>query len=594
MDDAIRLVIAGHVDHGKSTVIGRLLADTGSLPEGKLEQVRKTCQRNAKPFEYAFLLDALKDEQAQGITIDAARVFFSTARRRYLILDAPGHIEFLKNMITGASSAECALLVIDAAEGVRENSRRHGTMLSMLGIKQLAVLVNKMDLVDYDQSVFEAIRAEYGEFLNKLGVQPVAWLPVSGMQGDNIAAAGPHMPWYAGPTLLDVLDGFVATPPQVDRPFRMPVQGVYRFTRAADDRRIVAGTVDTGRLRPGDEVVFYPSGKRTRVQRIEAFHAEPPAEVSAGAATGFTLTEQIYVRRGELACRAGEPEPPQVSSRFAASLFWLGRQPLESGREVLLKLGTAKVPAVVESIMRVIDASDLGETGRSVIQRHDVADCVIATRRAIALDTAAQFPATGRFVLVDDYEIRGGGIVREVLGDSQSEVRRGVFVRNSKWVGSDIPPVERAGRYNQRATLVLITGPAQSARKEVARLLERDLFAEGKLVYFLGMGGIRYGIDADLLERDDRHEHIRRMAEVANLMLHAGLILIVTARDITAQELELVRAVIDGELIESVWVGSRRTTDLDADLHLTDDDPAECAGRIKETLQRKGIIFRPW
>src|SRR5690349_10691298 len=254
----MNIVIVGHVDHGKSTVIGRLLADTHSLPEGKLEQVRAQCELNSRPFEYAFLLDALKDEQAQGITIDAARVFFQTESRPYLILDAPGHIEFLKNMITGAARAEAALLVIDAAEGVQENSRRHGYMMSLLGIRQLAVLVNKMDLVDWDQAVFDRIVREYGAFLDQVGIRPAAFIPVSGRGGDNIADRSPHLSWYEGPTVLQALDAFQSEPAPVDQPFRMSVQDVYKFTKQGDDRRIVAGTIDSGSVKVGDPVIFYP------------------------------------------------------------------------------------------------------------------------------------------------------------------------------------------------------------------------------------------------------------------------------------------------------------------------------------------------
>jgi bifunctional enzyme CysN/CysC len=265
--ESMNIVIAGHVDHGKSTVIGRLLADTNSLPDGKLEQVRENCRRNSKPFEYAFLLDALKDEQSQGITIDSARVFFKTEKRHYIIIDAPGHIEFLKNMVTGASHAEAALLVIDAAEGVQENSRRHGYMISMLGIRQIVVLVNKMDLVDYKQEVFDAIVAEYTEFLDGIDVKAKSFIPVSGMEGDAVAALTDKMPWYSGQTTLQSLDNFKKEAPPVNMPFRMPVQDVYKFTKAGDQRRIIAGTVDTGSVTGGDEVIFYPSGKRSTVRR---------------------------------------------------------------------------------------------------------------------------------------------------------------------------------------------------------------------------------------------------------------------------------------------------------------------------------------
>ena len=264
------IVAVGHVDHGKSTVIGRLMADTGSLPDGKLEQVKNMCKVNARPFEYAFLLDALKNEQAQGITIDTARCFFNTPQRHYIIHDAPGHVEFLKNMITGASRAQAALLVIDAHEGVRENSKRHGYILSMLGIRQISVLVNKMDLLDWDQATFEAIVAEYADFLGRLGVHPTSFIPISARDGDNIVARAAAAPWYDGPTVLEQVEDFKQLDDDLDRPFRMPLQDVYKFTEALDDRRIFVGTIETGRVRPGDDVVFLPSGKRSTVKTIEA------------------------------------------------------------------------------------------------------------------------------------------------------------------------------------------------------------------------------------------------------------------------------------------------------------------------------------
>ena len=244
----MNIVIVGHVDHGKSTVIGRLLADTHSLPEGKLEQIRAQCERNSKPFEYAFLLDALKDEQAQGITIDAARVFFKSSRRPYLILDAPGHIEFLKNMITGAARAEAALLVIDAAEGVQENSRRHGYMVSLLGIRQLAVR-GEQDGPGRTgtAAVFDRIVREYGAFLDQVGIRPVGVHSGLGSRRRQHRATAPRTSrWYEGPTVLEALDAFRSEPAPVDRPFRMPVQDVYKFTKQGDDRRIVAGTIDSG------------------------------------------------------------------------------------------------------------------------------------------------------------------------------------------------------------------------------------------------------------------------------------------------------------------------------------------------------------
>jgi bifunctional enzyme CysN/CysC len=591
----MNIVIVGHVDHGKSTVIGRLLADTHSLPEGKLEQVRAQCELNSKPFEYAFLLDALKDEQAQGITIDAARVFFKSRQRPYLILDAPGHIEFLKNMITGASRAEAALLVIDAAEGVQENSRRHGYMVSLLGLRQLAVVVNKMDLVSWDRTVFDRIVREYGAFLDQVGIQPSAFIPVSGRGGDNIADRSANLPWYDGPTVLDALDAFHTEPHPVERSFRMPVQDVYKFTKQGDDRRIVAGTVDSGAIAVGDTVVFYPSGKKSRVKTIEAFNRPTQTRVLAGAQVGFTLQEQIYITRGEIAALEREPRP-QVTTRLRVSLFWLGKEPLAKRKEYLLKLGTARVTMRLEEILRVMDASTLGATDQAaVVQRHDVAECVLKLDRAIACDLAEDVASTSRFVIVDDYEIRGGGIVREALPDRQAAVRDRVMLRNYKWEPSIIQPERRAEKYNQKAALILVTGEHEHDRKGVAKALEDRLFDDGKVVYFLGIGNVLYGVDADIeRKQENRLEHMRRLAEVANLMLDAGIILVVAAAELTQDDLEVIKTAVQPDWIETIWAGDSITTDLAVDLHLPGGAVPEAVDQLKAHLQDKGIIFRPW
>ncbi len=592
----MNIVIVGHVDHGKSTVIGRLLADTGSLPQGKLEFVRETCRRNAKPFEYAFLLDALKDEQSQGITIDVARIFFKTEKRNYIIIDAPGHIEFLKNMVTGAARAEAALLVIDATEGVRENSRRHGYMLSMLGIKQVVVLINKMDLVDYRKEIFDNIADEYGQFLKRIGIEPAAFIPVSGMEGDNIATLSIRMDWYSANTVLKALDDFTGEKPAEDKPFRMPVQGVYKFTRDGDNRRIVAGTIESGRLKVGDNVIFYPSGKTSRVKTIEAFNEDKKDSITAGYSTGFSMSEQVFVSRGELATIAGQ-QKPEVTSRVRASIFWLGREPLKKDRTYLLKLGTAKITVNLEEVIRVIDASTLETTTKDCLEKHDVGECVLKLDRDIAFDPPDLLVQTSRFVLVDNYEISGGGIIEEALADQYLETREKVHLRNIKWEKGYVEFEQRAERYNQRATLLLITGKKGMNRKLVAKELEKKLFEEGKLVYFFSMGNLLYGVDADIKSKitNSKDEHFRRLAEVANIMLEAGVLLVVSTIELTTENLKQLTMSVPAERIEIVWLGEEVTTDVDIALHIPETAvPDRTVAKIKEYIQKKGIIFRPW
>lgn len=594
------IAVVGHVDHGKSTIIGRLLADTGSLPEGKLEMIREMCRRNAKPFEYAFLLDALKDERSQGITIDTARCFFKTAKRNYIIIDAPGHVEFLKNMVTGASRAEAALLVIDALEGVRENTRRHGYLLPMLGVAQIVVVVNKMDLVDYSEEVFNGIVREYNEFLGQIGVEPSCYVPVSGMSGDNIAGRSDKMHWYQGRTILEVLDEFQAETPPVDKPFRMPVQDVYKFTRGGDARRIIAGNIESGRLHLNDEVVFYPSGKKSTVKTIEAFNKEKQVSVEAGWAAGFTLSEQIYVKRGDIAVVAGQTRP-EVTSRLRARLFWLGNDPLLPDKTYMLKIGSAKAEARLERIIQVIDASTLNTAEKGQVEKHEIAEVILHLDRAIAFDLYSILAATGRFVLVDRYEIAGGGVILEALEDKQSQVRDKVITRNYKWEKSNISPEERIEKHNQKAALLLVTGPQEMERKAIAKGLEAKLFHDGKLVYFLGIGSVLYGVDADLKgiksnsRAEQREEHLRRLAEVSHIMLDAGMILIVTASELTRDDLEIIKMVDAEDRIITVWVGGDVTTDVSYDLHIPEIDSTDMAvGILKNLLQEKGIIFTPW
>lgn len=588
------IVIVGHVDHGKSTVIGRLLADTNSLPQGKLEQIKEMCRRNSKPFEYAFLLDALKDERSQGITIDTARCFFKTEKRKYIIIDAPGHIEFLKNMITGASRAEAALLVIDAHEGIRENSRRHGYILSMLGVKQVAVLVNKLDLIDYSEAVYSNIVSEYGSFLSRIGVTPSCFIPVSAAEGDNIALHSEKMSWYTGNTVLEQLDCFREEENEDKLPFRMSVQDVYKFTSDGDDRRIIAGTIDTGTLHTGDNIMFWPSGKKTTVKTIESFNRPATESAEAGQATGFTMTEEIYTKRGELAAKENQPQP-LVSCRIGVSLFWLGREPFTTDRQYFLKIGSAKVRMTLEGCSYVLNAATLEKTHRQSVERYEVAQCVLKTEKPIAFDLAHDCAATSRFVIVDKYEISGGGIITDTADRDETSIPRRVIKRDTKWEKSAITQTERAERYAQKSAAVIITGDRSVNKKTFARALEKKLFSEGRLVYYIGIGNILYGLDSDIKTDknrtgSERAEHIRRLAEVVHLMCDAGIITVVTASGLTPEDMEIFSAASETETV-TVRVGDDgEHTGLRADVSV----PEKCsafAETVKEELKKRGIIF---
>ncbi len=586
----MNIVIVGHVDHGKSTLMGRLLADTDSLPQGKLEAVKENCRRNAKPFEYAFLLDALKDEQSQGITIDTARCFFKTKKRDYIILDAPGHIEFLKNMITGASRAQAALLVIDAKEGVQENSRRHGYMLSMLGIRQVAVVINKMDLVDYSQEVFEKVKAEYTEFLKQIHMEPKFVVPASAFAGENIVKDSDKMPWYKGQHILDILDSFECEKEDDEAAFRMPVQDVYKFTEDGDDRRIVAGTIESGKASVGQEVRFYPSGKKSHIKAIEAFNAEPGDTASAGMATGFSLVEQIYIKRGEIMTVVGESEP-LVASRIKVNIFWLGKRSLRKNTTYFLKIGTEKVRAELEEIVGIINSSSMEAIKEEEVQNHEVAECILRTEKPIAFDLVENFAKTSRFVLVDQYEIAGGGIVMQALEDEQSDIRSQVLMRNYKWEHSEISKEERAEHYSQKARMIIFTGENNVGKKALAKKFEKELLNTGRMAYYLGIGTFLYGVDSGTASGEDASkQHIRRFAEVINLMMDAGMIVLATARSLRKCDVDIMRTVIE-EDFDVVWVGEEITTDLKADLQIAEASKPDNIAVLKKSLKDKGIIF---
>jgi bifunctional enzyme CysN/CysC len=546
----MNIVIVGHVDHGKSTVVGRLLADTGSLPDGKLESVRAFCERNSRPFEYAFLLDALKDEQAQGITIDTARTFFKSGQRDYIIIDAPGHIEFLKNMVTGAARAEAAVLVIDAKEGIRENSKRHGYLLSMLGIKQIAVVVNKMDLVGYSKSAFEDIRDEYIAFLARIGATPKFFIPISAFNGENLIAPSDKMPWFKGHSLLSAVDAFEKEPPKANQPFRMPIQDIYKFTSLGDDRRIVSGRVESGSASVGDPVVFLPSGKKSRIASIEAFHALPRTEVGAAVSTGFTLAEQIYVGRGELMVKASEVQP-EVSRRLRINLFWMGKKPFNPGKTYYLKLGTAKVPCRLEKINFLVDASESGDQTKSAVERHDVADCIIELSKPLAFDPIARLEATGRFVIVDQYEIAGGGIVREALAEADASHQG---ARPSPLTRSAVTAEARAGMLNQQAALVLFSGGPGRDPSTAAKALEAKLIGLGKHAFYLGLedkdgqdagGNHSTGSGNAKVEAGwEAEAPAARLGEAASLLLSAGFVVVAAARGLDSDDIKTLEDLV--------------------------------------------------
>jgi bifunctional enzyme CysN/CysC len=520
----LRIVVVGHVDHGKSTLVGRLLHDTGALPEGKMRQVEANCKSRGMPFEWAFVTDALQIERDQGITVDVSHIPFKSAKRPYVLIDAPGHREFVKNMVTGAAAADAAVLVIDVAEGVREQSRRHGLLLQLLGIEQVAIVLNKMDLIGDDRIRFENVRAEYEQYLASIGVRPAAMIPVAAREGANIVSRAAATPWYQGPTLLAALDAFAPKARAVDRPLRLPVQDIYKF----DSRRIVAGRIESGRIKTGDTIVFSPSNKTTRVRSIEQWSAVPgfvpPAAAEAGQSVGITTEDEIVVERGDVISHASEM--PFETDVFRARLFWLGREPLEAGRRMTLRMGTQAAPASVQEIGRIVGSGDLAERKGARIETFDVAEIVLRVSRIVALDGYSANAATGRFVLSDGADVLGGGVV-ELGGYPDQRAATTRKGENLVRVEHRVTVAQRARRNGHKGGVVWLTGLSGAGKSTIAVALEQVLFARGIQAYVLDGDNVRSGLNANLgFGPDDRAENIRRVGEAAALFAEAGFVVV--------------------------------------------------------------------
>jgi len=397
----LKFVIVGHVDHGKSTLIGRLLFDTDSISETKINDIRQICEALGRPFEFAFIMDHLEEERQKNITIDTTQTFFKTAKRDYVIIDAPGHKEFLKNMITGATLAEAAILIVDAHEGVMEQTKRHAYMLSLLGINQLIVVINKMDKVDYQEDKFNKINADLQPHLNLVNLSPNYTIPISAQKGDNIAKKSDRLNWYNGPTVLEALDSFKNIIAAENLPLRLPIQDVYN--------NIVVGQIESGILNKNDEVLILPSKQKSKIIEIKKWQQELN-KAEAGDNIGVVLKEYFEIKRGDIICDANNL--PQVTNEFKAIIFWMSKESLITDNSFILKLATQETPAKIKKIHKLMDSSTLKAIDRNdEIKETEVAEVEIQTEKNIVIENFNFLPELGRFVIVKNDDIAAGGMV---------------------------------------------------------------------------------------------------------------------------------------------------------------------------------------
>lgn len=546
--DAIRVVIVGHVDHGKSTLIGRLLHETGSLPDGKLEQLKAVSKRRGMPFEWAFLLDALQTERDQGITIDTSQIRFRTPSRDVVLIDAPGHTEFLRNMITGASQADAALLIVDAVEGVREQTRRHGYLLQLLGVHQVAVVINKMDRIDYDPARYEAIKTELADHLRSLGLTPAAIIPISARHGDGVARRSDSIRWYDGPTVLEIFEGFKTARAADQLPLRFPVQAIYKF----DDRRIIAGRIETGRLEVGETVTITPSGKRAKVRAIEAWpvpdQSRIPLQARTGQSVGITLDQEIFLQRGDV---ISADVAPEAATALRARVFWLHETPLETGTAITVRIGTSEARATITGIPKAVDPGALIPSGYNVIAQNHVGEILIALSKPLAADTYESNPQTGRVVLDLDGRIAGGGLILSAETAAATPSHWAPAAANIVPVNSTISAEDRAQRFAHRGAVIWFTGLPASGKSTLARALERHLFDRGGAPILLDGDTIRSGLNSDLrFSAQDRSENVRRLAEVAAHLSRSGAIAIVAAVSPSTQDRNRAREIAGDHFFE--------------------------------------------
>lgn len=529
----LRFLTCGSVDDGKSTLIGRLLYDSQLILDDQLASLRKESQNRTvgeEGIDFSLLVDGLAAEREQGITIDVAYRFFSTDKRKFIVADTPGHEQYTRNMATGASNAELALVLIDARKGVLTQTRRHSFILSLVGVKHVVLVVNKIDLVDYDQAVFDRIVAEYRAFAAPLGFASLAAVPVSALRGDNILTPSPRMPWFRGTPLVPYLETIEVAEDRNARDFRFPVQWV---NRPDLDFRGFSGTVASGRVRVGDEVLVASSRKPAAIRRIVTMDGDLQ-EAVAGQAVTLVLDREVDISRGDVLAHPGTV--PEFSNQMQARLVWMNDEPAFQGRSYLLKTSTQTVPATITDIKFRTNVNTLEQAAATKLDLNEVGTVTIATDRAIAFDPYAANPLTGGFILIDRLSNATLG-----AGTIEFGLRR---AQNLSYQSFDVNRQVRAGLKGQTPRIVWFTGLSGSGKSSIANMLEKRLTAEGRHAYILDGDNVRHGLNKDLgFTEAARVENIRRVAEVARLMADAGLIVLVSFISPFEKERRLAREI---------------------------------------------------
>jgi bifunctional enzyme CysN/CysC len=537
----LRFITCGSVDDGKSTLIGRLLYESHMIFEDQLAALEADSKRvgtRGNEIDYALLLDGLAAEREQGITIDVAYRFFSTDRRKFVVADTPGHEQYTRNMVTGASTADLAVILIDARKGVLVQTRRHSYLVSLLGIRKIVLAVNKMDLVDFSEERFRAIEADYREFAARIGLTDIVAMPLSAAYGDNILTISEKTPWFQGPPLMEYLETVEVESDLQEKPFRMPVQWVNRPTH---EFRGFAGTIASGSVQPGDPIRVEPSGRQSKVARIVTFNGDLPGAVADQSVT-ITLEDEIDISRGDIITAAAAPV--EVADQFEATLVWMNDEPMLPGRSYLLKAGPKVVTATIAPLKHKVNVNTLEHTSATKLELNEIGVCGLELDRPIAFEPYATNRELGSFILIDRITNNtvGAGMLHFAL-------RR---AHNVHWQAVDVDKAARAGMHNQRPVVIWLTGLSGAGKSTIANIVEQRLHQMGHHTYLLDGDNVRHGLNKDLGFTDaDRVENIRRVAEVAKLMVDAGLVVLTAFISPFRAERRTARALLqEGEFIE--------------------------------------------
>ena len=515
-----KIVIVGHVDHGKSSLIGRLMYELDQVPDGKYQELKKVSEKRGMEFEFAFLLDALQAERDQGITIDTTQIFFKTKKRNYVFIDAPGHKEFIKNMITGAASADIALLIVDVDEGVKAQTKKHAYILKLLGIKKVITLFNKMDKIAYDKKKFLFVKKQLEDYLNKINVEALNNIPISAKVGDNILSKSKKIKWYSGDTLINVLDEYNLSDDRNESFLRFPVQDIYKLS----DKRIVVGRIESGKINIDDDLLVLPSNEKVKVKSFEEW-PKSKNEYIAGECIGLTLTDEIFIDKGNIISHPNNP--PKLMNTFEANLFWLNDKKLNFDEKYILKINTGEYSVSIRKVNKIIDTENLeSKVKAKVPNKNDVCEVIIHSSQLIPMDDFDVLTNTARFCLLDENEIIAGGIT---CLKNYPDQREPSFNPDIRPVSFDVSEVDRATRFNHRSGVIWMTGLSGSGKSTIAKEVERKLFLKSFNVFILDGDNLRMGLNKGLtFSPEDRTENIRRTSEVAKLFTDAGFIVIVS------------------------------------------------------------------